>query len=481
MTAYEDLRRAVLAALAREDPMDLADPDNDLDDEYDAEAREIARLMVHAGGTDDAAAFASAIAVTFAESFGERLPPRRVARIAAALELGETSAGDLSTRLGEADVVAAYARALVAASGRRAVVTVETNDVGRSSVLIAAPPGEDEGTEPLSIGLLGPGDGEVRVRSALIELGAGDLGPHQPLREAVAAIEQLVVAVVAGDVHWYRVVRRRDDIVVSEKVSVVTADGPFEIETHLGNGGWGRTRRIYGNAAPYPRQGALVVADEGDATGTELWGCYADVSGLTVRDGAVRIPVRRPVTTGRFSETAAARPSETMVIEPATAVEVHDPHYQPWFSEFDGLHYGPGGEPEVRFDGVPEVRVIIRGRGTTVPRVRLEPPSGSELESDRSPVAVTLPREDGSIGTFVDIDAARFAFQNRKTKPGTYDGHDADGYRVTIVVADVSARWRRRPRARRWLGPRIEVTSTTTGEQVGMALANDARRVGASG
>lgn len=481
MTAYEDLHGVVLFVVVHEDPMGLADPDIDLADEYEAEAREIARLLVHAGGTDDAAAVASAINETFAESFGERLPPRRIARMAAALELGETSIGDLSPRLGEAETVAAFVRGLVAASGRRAVVTVETDDNGGHSVLMSAPPGEDEGTEPLSIELLGPGDGEIRVRRALIELGAGDLGPHQPLREPVEAIERLVVAVAAGEVRWHEVVRRRDDVVVAEKVSVAMPGGPFEIETHLGNGGWGRTRRVYGDAAPYPRQGALVVADEGYATGTELWGCYADVSGLTVRDGTVRIPVRRPVTTGRFSETAAERPSVTMVIEPATAVVVHDPYAQPWFPEFDGLHYGSDGEPEVRFDGVPQVSVIVRGCGTTPPRVRLEAPSAAEIEADRPPVAVTLPREDGSMATFADIDAARFAFQDRKTKPGTYDGHDEDGYRVTIAVSDVSAPWRRRRRARRWLGPRIEVTSTTTAEQVGTTPANDVRRAGASG
>lgn len=102
MTAYEDLHRAVLAAIVREDPIELSGPGNDLTEEYDAEAREIARRLVHAGGTGDSAAVAQAFTATFEESFGTRLPVRRIARMVAALELGETTLGDADRREGPA-------------------------------------------------------------------------------------------------------------------------------------------------------------------------------------------------------------------------------------------------------------------------------------------------------------------------------------------------------------------------------------------
>lgn len=82
MTSYERLHGAVLAILVREDPMGLAAPDNDLADEYDAEAREIARRLVHAGHGEDVA---TVIDEVFAASFDMTLPGGGAQRIAAAL------------------------------------------------------------------------------------------------------------------------------------------------------------------------------------------------------------------------------------------------------------------------------------------------------------------------------------------------------------------------------------------------------------
>jgi hypothetical protein len=186
------------------------------------------------------------------------------ARLAAALELGERSVGDLALRLGEADVVAAFVRGLVAAHGRSGVVTVRGDAAGSRDVHLEAPPGADAGTEWLTVMLLGPGDGEVAVRGHVIELGAGDLGPHQPLDEPTAAIEALVVAVVTGSVEWRSVVRRRDagdptTSPIREDIRFVLPQGSFEISTDFGIGGWGRKSRVAGRAAPYPRWG---TADE---------------------------------------------------------------------------------------------------------------------------------------------------------------------------------------------------------------------------
>lgn len=90
MTAYEELHRTVLAALVHEDPMDLAYPDSDLTDEYDSEAREIARLLVHARGRGDRDSVAAVIEGVFAASFDTGLSRQRTHRMAAAIEFRET-------------------------------------------------------------------------------------------------------------------------------------------------------------------------------------------------------------------------------------------------------------------------------------------------------------------------------------------------------------------------------------------------------
>lgn len=87
MTGYERLRGVVLAALVREDPMGLSAPDNDLADEYDAEAREIARRLVHAGRR---AGVTAVIDEVFEASFETTLPRAVTHRIAAALESAES-------------------------------------------------------------------------------------------------------------------------------------------------------------------------------------------------------------------------------------------------------------------------------------------------------------------------------------------------------------------------------------------------------
>lgn len=256
---YERLHESVLAALVREDPMDLSAPDNDLQDEYDSEAREIARRLVHASGALDAAVFAATTVHVFTESFGDRPPLRRIVRVATALELGETGVGALSSRLGEPPTVAAFVRALIAVQGRAAAVAVAEDDTGSRQVRVTAACGGDRGTEPLSIEVLGPGDGEIAVRGHLIELGAGDLGPHQSVRDPVTAIEELVTALVNGAVGWTSV-HRRDDLdgesPLRESITFALPQGPFEIETHFGRGGFGRTRMVSGSAAPYPRSAA---------------------------------------------------------------------------------------------------------------------------------------------------------------------------------------------------------------------------------
>lgn len=82
MTAYERLCGIVLAVLVQEDPIGLAGPDNDLADEYDAEAREIARRLVHTGRGEDVAAVIDEV---FVASFGATPPCGGAQRIAAAL------------------------------------------------------------------------------------------------------------------------------------------------------------------------------------------------------------------------------------------------------------------------------------------------------------------------------------------------------------------------------------------------------------
>lgn len=90
MTSYERRHKIVLAVLVEADPMDLAAPDNDLPDEYDAEAREIARRLVHAGGSGDRDSVAAVIDEVFVATFGTTLPPATTRRIA--MVIGEQDA-----------------------------------------------------------------------------------------------------------------------------------------------------------------------------------------------------------------------------------------------------------------------------------------------------------------------------------------------------------------------------------------------------
>lgn len=461
MTSYERQHRRVLAALVDEDPMDLAAPDNDLSDEYDAEAREIARRLVHVDGSGDAAVVVTTMIHVLAESFGTRLPLRRIARIATAIELGESSVGDLSSRLGESATVAAFVRAVIAARGRSAVVTVERDDTGRSQVRVTAPPGDDAGTEPLSIEPIGPGDGEISVRGHLIELGSGDLGPHQPVREPVSAIEGLVTALVDGSVGWASVHRRRDDLDVEplrESITFVLPRGPFEIETHFGRGDLGRTRTVGGSAAAYPRlAGALVADDANDDINDELWDCVMDFSGLAVRGHTVLIPASRSVRRWGWT-TADARADRVLVIEGAAEVDVEHTECDLSGLWFDGLTWEGGGSSAIRIEG--DYGVTVRIRGTAGDRLRVRLRTATE-EDERPAPSVTLVGADGRSRTFADIDAARHELRNEQVV-GEYRGCDADGFPVTVTLTDVSGPWRRRRRLRRWLGPRISVSSTTT-------------------
>ncbi len=90
MTAddYTALHRRVLDALVREDPMRLADPAIQLADEYDAEAREIARRMVLSDAGDEEAVTAAVIE-TFQRAFDKRLPADGVSAVAARIVLGD--------------------------------------------------------------------------------------------------------------------------------------------------------------------------------------------------------------------------------------------------------------------------------------------------------------------------------------------------------------------------------------------------------
>lgn len=472
---YKRLVEAVLAALVHEDPMDLGAPDNDLRDEYESEAREIARRLIHAESSDAADA-ASAVVETFSKSFGAMLPLRRVARVAAALELGERSVGDLAFRLGDADVVAAFVRGLVAAHGRCGAVTVRVGATGSREVHVEAPPGADAGTERLAVAVLGPGDGEVAVRGHVIELGAGDLGPHQPLAEATAAIEALVVAIVSGTVEWTSVIRRRDaggpaTCPIREEIRFVLPQGPFAISTDFGVGGWGPTKRVTGRAVPYPRrQTATTVEDVPaalDATAAaidELWDCWLNFSALAVRDGAVRIPLRRSVKQGRWTVPASS-PDRVLSIAPAVALDVRDGDWGGLEQQFDGMSWERcGSRRAVRVVGEGGVSVRVWGTAEQGPQIELLALTEREdLDGPRAS-SVTLVGPDGRARSFADVDAARRELRDERAA-GEHRGHDADGFRVTISVTDASSRFRRRTRVRRLLGPRMTATSTTTDER----------------
>lgn len=105
-TRYDHLLRTVLSALVLEDPMGLSDPAIDLAAEYEAEAREIARRLVHADRTDDQQVVAEIVADVFAAAFDERLTAEGMTRVAARIAAGDTVWSDLSNRLGDAEAVA---------------------------------------------------------------------------------------------------------------------------------------------------------------------------------------------------------------------------------------------------------------------------------------------------------------------------------------------------------------------------------------
>lgn len=294
---YQHLYRTVLAALVREDPMGLADPANDLVEEYESEAREIARRLVRSGGAHDQSAVAETVAQVSETSFGEPLSRDWVGRVA--------------------------------------------------------------------------------------------------------------------------------DAVVASTVM---------------------------------RGGAEAIREQ-------LWGHWIDLSGLVVRDGAVRIPVSRPVHAGRWRETAAERPDRVLVIEGATSVEVRDPQRYPWFQEFDGLRID-ASEAGVRVSGILEAEAIIRGSADAM-RVRIERISSSHGDDAvRGGRPVVIHEPEGGTRQFPDVDAARWAFAERGCRPGTHRGHDVDGHGVTITVSDISGALRRRARLRRHFGPELRAVSVVSGERI---------------
>lgn len=81
--AYSRLYRAVLAVLVECDPLELADPAMTLADEYEAEAREIARRAL--GAPADAGDHGALIQEVFVRQFGARISDGDVARIVQAV------------------------------------------------------------------------------------------------------------------------------------------------------------------------------------------------------------------------------------------------------------------------------------------------------------------------------------------------------------------------------------------------------------
>ncbi len=76
---YSRMHRAVLAALAACDPLGLADPAIRLEEEYDAEAREIARRAL--GASADTGALESLIQEVFVQQFKTRISDADLAKI----------------------------------------------------------------------------------------------------------------------------------------------------------------------------------------------------------------------------------------------------------------------------------------------------------------------------------------------------------------------------------------------------------------
>lgn len=76
---YSRLHRSVLAVLVECDPLELADPEIMLEDEYEAEAREIARrVLVAPAGEGD---FESLIQDVFVQQFDARISDDDLAKI----------------------------------------------------------------------------------------------------------------------------------------------------------------------------------------------------------------------------------------------------------------------------------------------------------------------------------------------------------------------------------------------------------------
>lgn len=206
----------------------------------------------------------------------------------------------------------------------------------------------------------------------------------------------------------------------------------------------------------------IALGEDGIAVRDGLVDAWLVLWGLTVRDGAVRIPVQVPIDPPTSMPGRVEHLDCVLVVEGATAVEIHDLWIGPSHQLYYGMWPEPGPTPTVRIEG--EVGITVRIRGAEGGfQMRIQP-LATVIAEDPSGPAITLD-VDGRMREFATIDDARCSLHDERAV-GVHHGQDEDGYRVTVTVADVSGPFRRRARIRRWFGPALEVTSVTTDERV---------------